>query len=342
MARLWQIRRECRGLIFNKSGQLISRRYHKFFNVGQNEECAPEKINWKQKYHLLEKFDGCMMSPILLEGDKIVWGTKLGPTDVSERMEQEYLTGNKIDYNAFCLGWLKRGFTPIFEWCSMKHHIVLNYENDLLVLTNIRNIKTGAYVTYQDMVDSAKPFGVPVTPHRSLQQSQSIDDFLNHIKQQPNIEGYVIKFEQTHEFYKIKSDWYFERSRQDKRLPSQEKEIWLLILDNKMDDLMPFLNTEMRNRIDKFTQDLYQALETTAKQMQQQVAATKQAGVTAKVDFVNKVRKEADPMLHTLLFAIFDGKNARDEVIKTLLRHMDIKNFEKARTLLAQGIAFDY
>lgn len=59
MARLWKIRRECRGLIFDaQTGKLLSRRFHKFFNIGQNEENASEKLNWNDEYVVVEKYDG--------------------------------------------------------------------------------------------------------------------------------------------------------------------------------------------------------------------------------------------------------------------------------------------
>jgi RNA ligase len=32
------VRRECRGLIFNREGELVSRPYHKFFNVGEKDQ----------------------------------------------------------------------------------------------------------------------------------------------------------------------------------------------------------------------------------------------------------------------------------------------------------------
>jgi hypothetical protein len=31
------------------------------------------------------------------------------------------------------------------------------------------------------------------------------------------------------------AEWYFARSRQELRLPNQEKELWALILDNTLD-----------------------------------------------------------------------------------------------------------
>jgi len=55
-----EIRRECRGLIFDtETGKLISRPYHKFFNVGEKEETQLNKINLHEPHVVLEKLDGC-------------------------------------------------------------------------------------------------------------------------------------------------------------------------------------------------------------------------------------------------------------------------------------------
>lgn len=60
--RLWAIRRELRGLIFSaKDGTVISRRFHKFFNVGELPETQPEKIDMKVPFVVLEKLDGSMI-----------------------------------------------------------------------------------------------------------------------------------------------------------------------------------------------------------------------------------------------------------------------------------------
>jgi tRNA splicing ligase len=53
------VRRECRGLIFDSKGKLISRPYAKFFNVGEKEETQIHKINLYEPHVVLEKLDGC-------------------------------------------------------------------------------------------------------------------------------------------------------------------------------------------------------------------------------------------------------------------------------------------
>ena len=78
-----KMRRECRGLIFDtKTGQLISRPYHKFFNAGERDETQLSKINLYEPHVVLEKLDGSMIRPIpTKEGFRLA--TKAGITDVT-------------------------------------------------------------------------------------------------------------------------------------------------------------------------------------------------------------------------------------------------------------------
>jgi tRNA splicing ligase len=54
------MRRECRGLVFdNVTGELLSRPYHKFFNVNEKPETHVNKVNLATPHVILEKLDGC-------------------------------------------------------------------------------------------------------------------------------------------------------------------------------------------------------------------------------------------------------------------------------------------
>ena len=48
------IRRECRGLAFDTEGEIISRPYHKFFNVNEKEETKIDKIDLTHSHVVLE------------------------------------------------------------------------------------------------------------------------------------------------------------------------------------------------------------------------------------------------------------------------------------------------
>lgn len=65
--RMKAIRRECRGLIFDLDGKIMSRRLHKFFNVNERDETLASKIDLSQPHVILEKLDGSMVTPIFVD-----------------------------------------------------------------------------------------------------------------------------------------------------------------------------------------------------------------------------------------------------------------------------------
>ena len=139
------IRRECRGLIFDKNGKLISRPLHKFFNIGERDETQPENVNLSQPHVIHEKLDGSMVRPIPFEG-AFRLGTKMGMTDVS--MQSEVWLVDHPNYREYIQRCLRHNVTPIFEWCSRKQRIVIDYPEDRLVLIAVRHNQTGEYRPY--------------------------------------------------------------------------------------------------------------------------------------------------------------------------------------------------
>lgn len=137
------IRRECRGLFFDKDGKIASRRFHKFHNVGELEETQPHRIDFTKKHTILEKMDGSMVSAILHDGH-VRWITKMGITGVS--MNAECYVAANPRYRDFSLWCIQNDLTAIYEWCSRKNRIVLDYPEDRLVLLAVRHNHTGEYL----------------------------------------------------------------------------------------------------------------------------------------------------------------------------------------------------
>jgi RNA ligase len=256
-----QVLRECRGVVFGRDVEttagepssdevLVARRFHKFFNVDQNDEVSRDKINWDRPFTILEKLDGSLVSPLLvspapppvipeddqgkdegsegtitedhavafarrqasiarpcIDGKVVRWGSKQGPTDVTFFLEQTdgfidtQLRDAGVDYDGLARECLSSGLTPLFEWCSLKNHIVLEYEVDQLGLLAIRDNETGSYFDYDQMRERAGRYRVPVTrrwvpdeQQRDLSGEALIDHFQETLKTVQNIEGYVICF----------------------------------------------------------------------------------------------------------------------------------------------------
>jgi len=170
-----KIRRECRGLIFDTAtGKLLSRPYHKFFNVGEREETAINKINLYEPHVVLEKLDGSMIRPIpTKEGFRLA--TKAGITDVA--MNAEVFIADKTNYRQFILEMIDDRKTAIFEWCSRKNRVVVDYPEDQLILTGIRDKENGNYVPYYKMASIASYANIPVVKAADGLAVQNIDLF---------------------------------------------------------------------------------------------------------------------------------------------------------------------
>ena len=65
--RLNAIRRECRGLLFALDGNLVSRPFQKFWNVGERRETLLENIDLTQPHIILAKLDGCLSADTVVD-----------------------------------------------------------------------------------------------------------------------------------------------------------------------------------------------------------------------------------------------------------------------------------
>lgn len=310
------VRRECRGLVFDMDGNLINRRYHKFFNVNERDETLLDKIDWSRPHVILEKLDGSMVSPCRVR-DHIRWMTKMGVTDTS--MEAEAFVAKNPKYALVARMAYDRDLTLIFEWCSNKNRIVLDYPEDRLVLTAVRFNDNGKYMPYDELKQLAAGFDIPLV---QAWDSRITHDVLTKIvRQSENIEGVVVRFDDGH-MVKIKADWYV-RIHKVKSLLGQERDVVKLILNNELDDLLPVLPKEDVERVKQFHWE-----------MDMEIAAHAQS----LCGYVNEFRSEMDrktfalehaskfdPIYRGLIFQFWDKDvNVRltyEAIVATILKN---------------------
>jgi RNA ligase len=251
------IRRECRGMIFNQDGELISRPYAKFFNVGEKEETQLNKVNLYKSHIVLEKLDGSMIRPIpTSEGFNLA--TKAGVTEISQ--QAEVFISDKPHYAKFIHSMFDGKLTPIFEWVSRKNRIVVDYENDNLILTAIRNTEMGNYLPYFNMLDLAEHWNIPVVQAVDGLAVQNIELFVNQVREWENgEEGVVVRFDTGH-MVKVKSADYVLRHK-TKDAINQEKNVLQTILNDSIDDLVPLLTPEDADRLKRFQGAFWAGLE---------------------------------------------------------------------------------
>lgn len=201
------LRRECRGLTFDRNGKILSRRFHKFFNIGEREETLPSKIDMTQKHTLMEKLDGSMMTPLIIDGN-VTWATKQGYSEVAQTATK-WLNSHTNNYEKLARYMHESSRTPIFEFCAPFNRIVVEYQDPQMVLLAVRHNITGEYLSYDNLVAIAEEFDVPVV--KQFTGFDSVEYLLEQAKQTQGSEGFVLDFD-GHKV-KTKSDWYLSIHR---------------------------------------------------------------------------------------------------------------------------------
>lgn len=307
---MW-IRRECRGLIFDtETGQLISRPYHKFFNAGERDETQLSKINLYEPHVVLEKLDGSMIRPIpTKEGFRLA--TKAGITDVA--MNAEVFIADKPQYAKFIEKCFQRNVTPIFEWCSRKNRIVVDYPEDQLILTAMRYVFDGSYVTYEVMKNYASAWGIPVVKAVDGLSVQNIELFVKQVREWDDGEGVVLRFDTGH-MVKVKADDYVLRHK-SKDAINQEKNVIETILNDSVDDLVPLLTPEDADRVRKFEKAFWTSVDDVAYEMAELFIGGNTMYPEKKDFAVNFVQKMILPIHAPIMYGMKAGKGAKEVIV---------------------------
>lgn len=307
------IRRECRGIVFDTiTGDIVSRPFHKFFNAGEREELALDLIDVSRPHFILEKLDGSMIRPLPTSGG-IRWGTKMGITDVG--MVAECFVATRPEYVEFAEQCMEKGLTPLFEFCSRDTRIVLDYPEDRMVLTGIRNNVSGGYTSHADMKHLGAQFGFEVV-NRDFFMVEDMVGYVADVKQEDSSEGVVIRFHDGH-MLKVKNDWYV-RVHRAKDMIRSEMRLLDLVLNEELDDLLPTLMDEDRGRVLSYVDSFYNEVNH-AIAMVSDLYGYARAEFETKKDFALG-KKDMDASIRSIIFGLWDGKhkNCGDAVLKVI------------------------
>lgn len=304
---LMAIRRECRGLIFDLKGNVISRPYHKFFNVNERHETMSHMIDWSLEHMALEKLDGSFIRPFRPEQD-ILWGTKMGVTDVALPVFE--FVKQRDNYQRFAKFMLDNNKTPVFEWCSRQQRIVVDYPVDRLVLTGARDMTTGEYMSYSDLLSEGNRFDIEVV--RAFGNIVDFEAFLKECRELKGMEGYVIRFANGH-MYKVKADEYcLLHKTLDKFV--REKDFVPLIVDDKLDDVLPKFQADIVDKVTRFGTDFHRNVLKLSDDLWWQVRADWDNFNGSKKKFAEKVN--AQHQKHSdIMFKMWDHMDADTEAV---------------------------
>lgn len=256
----WEIRRECRGLIFDKSGYISSRPFHKFANFGQWPETQVSNIDFSKVQFLMNKADGSFIRPFIVDG-LMSYGTKMGVTETALQA-QEVIDRKFKRYNDFSLECLANRITPIFEFTSPKNRIVLDYAEEGMWLLGMRHMITGNYIDiyHNDLVDK---FDIDLVERFDFPQYSQ--ESLLRMAKEKGIEGYVWEFPGGHRV-KAKTEEYVNLHRVFDAM-TKERHIVVAIIDGILDDFIPSLTGDKLAFVEEVQRDFEERFSNTVKRV---------------------------------------------------------------------------
>jgi RNA ligase len=244
--------------------------------------------------------------------------TKAGVTDVA--MNAEVFVADKLNYRQFILEMIDNRRTPIFEWCSRKNRIVVDYPEDQLILTGIRDNETGAYVTYYKMVAMAEHDNIPVVKAVDGLAIQDINLFVKQVREWDDGEGIVLRFDTGH-MVKVKADDYVLRHKSKDSI-SQEKNVLQTILNDSVDDLVPLLTPEDAERVKAFQNAFWASVMDLCIDIDHLFRLGVEKYPDKKDFAVEYVQKETLPMYAPIMYAMKGGKGSRATIVDMISKSL--------------------
>lgn len=234
--------RECRGITFYPDGKIASRSMAKFFNVGERPETQKGVIDWAKTRRIMDKRDGSMIHPVLVDGWVKLKTKKSFNSDVAI-MAQAWFD-NRINYIQFCKELLSEGMTPTFEYTCSKARIVINYFQEELRLLHIRNNITGNYVDRATLEYLARARHIALVDEYDFDPSRkdfnlTLEHFFHSLEVDEGMEGYVFQ-DETGEMFKAKSKWYLNLHHNMVFLT--QRNVAEMVLEETLDDYKAYLS----------------------------------------------------------------------------------------------------
>lgn len=226
---------ECRGIAFDRSGRVVSRPLHKFFNIGEKEWLSPDRLMLRDDIvAIYDKLDGSMVATAWID-DQLRWRSKKSfNSDVVNLTSVLLEQPQHGRLAAFAHEVASAGMTAIFELTHPDARIVVAQEQPELRLLHVRDNLTGRYVMLEQghmIHDLIARHDVPLV-HRF--EGLSLAAAIDSLAEMQGREGYVIQFANG-DMVKVKCPWYLRIHRSLTFL--RERDIAWLALNEELDDV---------------------------------------------------------------------------------------------------------
>ena len=302
--------REFRGLTFNnKTNKLLCRKYHKFFNYGENE--ISRNFNFSESHIFLDKLDGSMVVAFM-DNDVIHFHTKRGFSDTAKNATAFALKNFK--FVEFSKRMTQNGYNPIFEYVDPSIPIVIRYPKEDMILTAIRELSTGNYVSYGKLCELAELWDINVVKKFDIKDIRETEYSLENDR---DFEGYVIHFE-SGEMVKLKASHYLQIHK-SKEGVQNEKDLIQLIVNQKLDDIYPHLDGFTREKIQSFEKDFWinvNIFKTDLKSIRERVLSE----TNTKKEYVFKILESIEKVKHSYLLSSYENDSLIDSIVEKNLK----------------------
>jgi RNA ligase len=329
---LTAIRRECRGLIFKSgTGELISRPYHKFFNLGERTETQLERCDFSGDALLYSKLDGSMLRAIPLPGGYRL-ATKMGCTDVAQQAEVFVAQRPRLDQFFRDLVGEHGIHTPIFEWCSRANRVVLDYPEPRLVLTAVRDTVTGRYWSRAELQDLAAHYALELVNAAPFSDLSAARDQCRLLEQE---EGYVVRDADGH-MIKIKSDWYLALHRTLDRVRF-EKDVLAIVLNNSLDDIRAVLIPSVLADIEVYNTAVWRGIAQTVDQLVPIIEQARAASADRKTYALEHCQKQP-ALFQKIMYQFWEHEPSQENVTAAVVQLIERNTGTGARLESVRGL----
>lgn len=258
----WKLLRECRGIKFDlKTGEILSRPWHKFFNYGEKLQETRQFLDTTQYATVAyEKLDGSMITIFNVKGHGWKVATKKGASEVASNCRSWLESSGKFtDYTSMQEEY--PSLTFIYEWEDPNQPIVIQHSEPRLVLTGARTTVTGHYVSHDRLTEIAYPYRIPVVKRFAVTDLWKLrTDMFNGVYD--GTEGFVVHCVDLSPFwhgatahmFKMKTEWYLSRHGSvDALVTNRRLPLVKLILKEQVDDLLPLLPDSHRKTVERIS-----------------------------------------------------------------------------------------
>lgn len=249
---------ECRSLILNYYGEVVSRSFDRFFNAG---ECPDFYQDFEfERSVIFEKADGSLI--------KVYYNPHTDRWEISTRgmakAEGEHQFGGTFrskvleafgfkDEEAFQEYFRTEyhEYTFIYEFCSPENRIVTRYPEAHMVLLGVRSNKCGRFLSLEAMKTQQYIQG---TAHSlnvrmpKVYKANTLADLLEAAKELPNLEeGYVVWDVNSGKRMKIKSPTYVIAHKMRGETGLTPKNILSLLLEGDEEEYLAYFEEDRKH-----------------------------------------------------------------------------------------------